>query len=747
MPLVHLGYLSLVAATLLSLVLIVFGSGPGTSGAKVNLGPLQPVELIRLLLAFFLAAYLGRRWELLRQVRETEWRGRALPGWLNVPRLDHLLPVLGGVAVALTLFFALRDLGPALLLSLTFLALIAVARAGLGAILIGAGVLATGFWVGHWLGISSTLTARVAMWQAPWDNAVRGGDQVAQAAWALAAGAISGTGVGLGATRYLPAGHTDLVLAAIGEELGAVGMIVIAAAGSIVTWRGFRTARRATTDTTFFLALALTLSLAVPLLVMAAGIIGLMPLTGVVTPFVSYGGSAMVANFAALGLLVSIGSDSAAPTDTRPFRGAIRGLAGGLAVSALVVCAAWARVQAVAPDAFLVRPQLSLQADGGRRYQYNPRVLDAARTLPRGTIFDRREVPLATSVEVAQRSQTALALLRVSIRDVCPDPVRRCYPLGGRAFHLVGDADTRANWSASNTSYVERDAEDALRGFDDRARSIRTGGGGDASVALKRDYRDLIPLARHRWEPDHELVRAIRQRTRDVHLTIDARLQAQVSSLTARALTPAGIGKAAVVVLDAATGEILASVSYPWPVGGSMPQGDASDALLDRARYGLYPPGSTFKLITAAAALRLDPDLHQLRFTCSRLSDDRVGVRIPGWSRPIRDDVLDRRAHGTQTMRDGLVHSCNAYFAQLAVRLGVEPLARTADIAGIVVPNQRTRRSGARESAQFRVRPGRCSRHAPPHGACRRRDCLRRHDPGAVDRARWVPGPTEAVSP
>ena len=156
------------------------------------------------------------------------------------------------------------------------------------------------------------------MWQSPWDNAVRGGDQVAQGLWGLATGAIGGTGVGLGNTRFVPEGHTDLVLAAVGEELGLVGLLVVGAAFALIAWRGFRIARRASSDYRFFLAVALTLSLAIPVLVMAAGILGLLPLTGVVTPFLSYGGSAMVANFVALGLLVGRRSRSGLARQRRP---------------------------------------------------------------------------------------------------------------------------------------------------------------------------------------------------------------------------------------------------------------------------------------------------------------------------------------------------------------------------------------------------------------------------------------------
>src|SRR5213078_914236 len=104
-------------------------------------------------------------------------------------------------------------------------------------------------------------------------------------------------------------------------------------------------------------------------------------------------------------------------------------------------------------------------------------------------------------------------------------------------------------------------------------------------------------------------------------------------------------GRAAAIVLDPDTGELLASASYPWPdVETSESETDnteaVADPLLDRARYGLYPPGSTFKLVTAAAALRHGVDLGSTTFACTRLPDGRVGARVKGWNRPVRDDVL-----------------------------------------------------------------------------------------------------------
>ncbi len=305
-------YVPLAGALALSAALIVLGKGPTGSNAKVNLGPLQPVEFIRLLLALFLAGYFAKRWDLLRQVRGRRVRAFDVPAWLNVPRAEYLLPVLGGVAIALLFFFLQKDLGPALFLSCVFLLTYALARNRAGLAIAGFVLLIAGFYIGYALNISSTLTARVEMWRSLWDNGARGGEQIAQAIWGLATGGVFGTGLGLGDTSYVPAGYTDLILAAIGEELGFAGLLAVAGIFAIITARGFEVARRAPDDYSFFLASVITLFLTLPVLVMGAGMLGLVPLTGVVTPFLSFGGSAMVANFIALGILTAIRRQSTA---------------------------------------------------------------------------------------------------------------------------------------------------------------------------------------------------------------------------------------------------------------------------------------------------------------------------------------------------------------------------------------------------------------------------------------------------
>src|SRR6185369_13809792 len=95
--------------------------------------------------------------------------------------------------------------------------------------------------------------------------------------------------------------------------------------------------------------------------------------------------------------------------------------------------------------------------------------------------------------------------------------------------------------------------------------------------------------------------------------------------------------------------------------------------------YGLYPPGSTFKVVTAMAALRKDAQLAHKTYQCERLPDNRVGAFLKGSKRPIRDDIQDKSPHGTLDLEHGLVVSCNAYFAQLgSYDVGAEALHDTA---------------------------------------------------------------------
>jgi cell division protein FtsW (lipid II flippase) len=654
----HFTYLPLLAALALSVLLILFGGGPGRSGVKVNLWGAQPVDVIRLLEIAFIAAYLGSRWEYLRSLQDPDLGRTRLMARVSIPPLDYLLPLLLGVAATLLFYVAQQDLGPALIMACVFLALYAVACGRLGLAAAGFATLIGAFWLGYQLGIPSTVRSRVAIWLSPWENGLRGGEQVAQGLWSLAAGGTTGTGLGFGDAHLVPAAHTDFVLAVVGEELGFAGLCAVFVLYVVIVWRALRIALRATGDYSRFLALGLALGLACQLLLIVGGVLALVPLSGVVTPFLSYGKSAMIVSLISVGILLSVANRGsvAAPA----FRIPVRYLSLMLATLAIVVTARALQFQVVTATATVARPVLAALADGSYRFQDNPRLLAAARDLiPRGRILDRNGTVL-------------------SFTGNCGETTGRCYPLGGRTYHLLGDLQTERDWAASNTSFVERDAAPRLRGFDDHATRVtvpRPDGKGSLEL-LRRDYSELVPLARYRHQPGRREVQRLLHKPRDLTMTIDARFQAAVADLLVERLAASGHHRAAVIVVDVSSRDVLASVSHPWPEldGGAM----TADARLDRVRYGLYPPGSAFKLVTSIAALTRAPLFADRTFGCERLPDGGVGRRIAGWSRPIRDDVLDESPHGAVSLAHGLAVSCNAYFAQLAVAMGSQALRDTA---------------------------------------------------------------------
>lgn len=689
----------LALALMLSALLVLFGSGPGTSDAKVNLFGVQPVEAIRLLVVFSLAAYFARRWEMLRELSEKRGEGE-FPSWVSpkvapwlaralssgsVPRLVDVRPLAISMTLVIGFFFWQRDLGPALVIGVLFLTMYAVARARVVLVLLALVSLIGAFYVGYQLRTPRTVAQRVDIWLSPWDNGQPGGDQVAQALWAMSAGGQWGAGPGLGDPQMIPAGHTDLVLATIGEEFGWLGIVAVLVALGLVIVRSLRIAARAPGDYTFFLVFGLTITLAAQALLIASGLLGLLPLSGVVTPFLSFGRSSMLANCFAIGVVLAVAERARGPVRAS-FARQVRWVRVALVLAGLAVLARASWVQVVRADETLTEASLTLQGDGARRYTYNPRLLAAARSIERGTILDRHGVPLASSraAELTKHKDT-FAHLGIKLDEACPPrETGRCYPFGGSLFHVIGDWNTQRNWAASNTSFIERDVDRDLRGYDDGAKVIQITNArtGATHATIRRDYRALVPLVRHRYQPDHPDVVAVRQGVRDVMTTIDVRLQLRTARALERHIRENRYSRGAVVVMDPATGNVLASVSYPWPskepASANVEDDAKAQPLLDRARYGLYPPGSTFKLVTAMAALRQDPSLAQTEFECRHLQDSRVGIQLPGWSRPIRDDELDKTPHGSVAMTHGIVVSCNAYFAQLGVRVGPQAIADTA---------------------------------------------------------------------
>ena len=639
-------------------LLLAFGKGPTGNDAKVNLGPFQPVELIKILLVLFMAGYFTRNWERLRDLREK----RILPKLfrrIGVPRVEHVVPVGIATAAALVLFFVLKDMGPALVTFFVFLSMFGAARGRPGLVIAGLVLMVASVAVGYRLGQPKTVVQRIDMWLSPWDNEVHGGDQLAHALWAFSTGGPWGSGPGWGDPGMIPAGNTDLVLPAIGEEWGFVGVATVLLLAGYLVARGLSVAQRAATHFGFFLALGLSSLIAFEMLLISSGVLGVLPLSGVVSPFLSSGNTAMLANFLIFALLLSISAEGEERhlLNTRPLRWV-------LALAAVVLLSAAARYQVVKDTDYLARDAHSFEQDGVKRPQHNPRMNSLAREIPRGAIYDRNGVPLATSdwAEL-ERHAADFEALGISLEQACSRFDNRHYPFGAATEHLIGDLRTGENFHATNASLVEHDSNRKLQGY---------------------EYAELASLVRYRHQPGNPGIARILARDRNVHLTLDIRLQMRARDILDRHLQEAGAQNGSVVVLDAATGDVLALVNAPEPDPRAGPGGHATPGeLLDRARYGEYPPGSTFKLVTAIAALRLNPELKHRTFLCRRLPDGRAGNTIAGWNRPIKDDIGDS-AHGTLDMQQAIAVSCNAYFAQLGVHdVGSKALAETAAQFGI----------------------------------------------------------------
>jgi cell division protein FtsW (lipid II flippase) len=691
-----LAYVWLGLSLVLALALALFGAGPGESDAKVNLFFFQPMEVIRILLVLFLAGYFARNWDALRDLKQ---RGGGALARFSLPRVEYVLPVSIGVATAIIMFFLLKDMGPALVVGCLFLAMFSVARNRAGAAVAGLCTVLFVFWLAHAAGFPQTVTQRVNMRNSPWDNTVRGGDQLAHSLWALASGGVLGSGLGMGSPESIPAGHTDLVVSALGEEWGLVGVLGVYALYGLLLWRCLRIALRAQGTYSFFLVIGLAMVTALQIVLITGGLLGVIPLSGVVSPFLSYGRTSMAANFALVGMVLAVSARARGnqePKFGRPV--AWLGYVFGAAFIGLMARAAI--VQTRDADDIAARAALVVQSSGPRQYEYNPRLTQLARSIPKGEINDRNGLPLASSDWAKiEKHRNEYAALGVVLPATAPHQ-RRFYPLGPKMFYLLGDVTSIRKRGAPNTAFQERASRIRLQGFDDYAELeiSKDPATGRNIRRIKYDYRDLVPLLRHRNEPESVEVKDLMDRNRNVRMSIDARFQMQASAILEAQLHKLGKDKGSLVVLDPDSGDLLAAVSYPWPapaefasLSGEGPVDVNDDQLQDRARYGLYPPGSSFKIVTAIAALRKDPALSQQVYGCIRLPDGRSGNFVGQSKRPIRDDVMDASPHGSVDMAKGIMVSCNAYFAQLgAYKVGARSLFDTAALFGISTasPNQ-----------------------------------------------------------
>jgi cell division protein FtsW (lipid II flippase) len=295
------------------LLLLTFVFGTEINGQRLTLqiGPLsgQPSELLKVILVVFLAGYLSENRALL-----VEQDTRVGP--LRLPPLPYLAPMVAMWALALGIVVVQRDLGAALLFFGVFLALVYAATGRLSLVVIGLilfvlGSAAMAVEFEH-------VRTRIDVWLNPFADPLGTGYQVIQALHAFARGGLLGMGLGgglpeIGGRPPIPEIHTDFPLAALGEELGIVGVVAILAVYLVIVQRGLRIGVAAADDFRSLLAIGLALVVGIQAFIIAAGNLKVLPLTGVTLPFISYGGSSLVANGLVVGLLLALSDKGVEP--------------------------------------------------------------------------------------------------------------------------------------------------------------------------------------------------------------------------------------------------------------------------------------------------------------------------------------------------------------------------------------------------------------------------------------------------
>ncbi|MER5258616.1 MULTISPECIES: FtsW/RodA/SpoVE family cell cycle protein [unclassified Streptomyces] len=302
-------YISMVASLVLLLLPLVPGLGMDVFGAKIWISvggfSIQPGEFAKIVIAIFFAGYLMVKRDALALA------SRRFMG-MYLPRGRDLGPIIVVWAMSILILVFETDLGTSLLFFGMFVVMLYVATERtswivFGLVMSSAGAVGVATFEPH-------VQERVDAWLNPFSDAViasTGSDQIAQSLMAFGSGGVLGTGLGQGHSDLIGfAANSDFILATFGEELGLAGVMAILLMYALIVERGVRTALAARDPFGKLLAIGLSGAFGIQVFVVAGGVMGLIPLTGMTMPFIANGGSSVIANWALIGILIRI-SDTA----------------------------------------------------------------------------------------------------------------------------------------------------------------------------------------------------------------------------------------------------------------------------------------------------------------------------------------------------------------------------------------------------------------------------------------------------
>ncbi|HVK97616.1 MAG TPA: FtsW/RodA/SpoVE family cell cycle protein, partial [Flavisolibacter sp.] len=705
------------AALGLLILTILFGTGPQGSGVKVNLFGFQPSEIVKYLMVIFLAGFFTTNDKFLSEY--TRWQKRWRFFSLAIAAIGVailLFLILGDLGPAMVVCFtfiilfsfsrgdftytvgavvfyvlALWLIDNVLIATAVTLAALIISMSFIRKQLSESAVMALVVMASFLLldkvplldqllpGPVERLTDRKAIWQDPWNNEVYGGDHVAQSIWAMSSGGVQGQGMGEGFPKTIPEAHTDMILPAMGEEFGLAGILSVFILFLIYIHRSIIIGRHTGRSFLFYLCAGIGISTFVQFLLIAGGSIGALPLSGVSLPFMSYGGSSLIMNMIAAAFLLSASIVHGSEVQMKYIsqqqdRNLIPALAA--AIIGVVLLGATVTRYILNNKKWIVEPSLVADRSGTRMFSYNPRIAILMNRLGAGNLLDRNGRLLATSKpEFIQQQRDSLVRVGLDpnyLKVLERRRLDRYYPFADQMFFWVGDWNTGIFMGGTNGYYAEYEHIAELRGFPTPATSFTVAATrfreskflerqSTEMTVSKRDYSALAPLLLA--GVNSKAVEEFKKKNRDVQMTVDAALQTQLQQ-SIETIDSLRNSRVSVVVMEDATGDVLASAAYPLPPINEPDKLNLTTAEQNRLPFWITnsdigfthatQPGSAAKILTAAAAF------NKLGMAAARKT---ILVRPHDLIR-IKSEEPDET--GNITIERGIVRSNNPFFIRLA---------------------------------------------------------------------------------